>query len=423
MSDNRITEAELLMLLENGNIDTVTVANLLSMVNKKAILEQHPYSIWQSTDGYWKTKLKGDDGVKRQIKRKSKTDIEDVIVEYYKSHSQEDYTFKARFNLWIDRQRDCARSENTILKYKSDYRRFFEGYPLEDIDIRQIDEIVLSQHILRVLKDKQIPWRALKDIMGYTNGTFEKAVRDRVIEKNPFLYIDLEIYKKYCYISPVKTTVQRTLTESDTHILFDRIQNPRAHNINRICCFAIEMALYTGMRVGELAGLMWEDIILDEGLIFIRHSEKYNRSTKESIVTTTKTGKERIFPLTKDIKDLLTRIKEYETAKGWIGDFVFMDAEGRVSKSKISDTTRNITMSDDFTGIKSIHAIRRTINSRMRCNGVSATLASSLIGNTERVNDRNYTYDITDLEEKREIIDRATQGNPIRYLEMAKIKG
>ena len=39
MSDNRITEAELLMLLENGNIDTVTVANLLSMVNKKAILE------------------------------------------------------------------------------------------------------------------------------------------------------------------------------------------------------------------------------------------------------------------------------------------------------------------------------------------------------------------------------------------------
>ena len=100
-----------------------------------------------------------------------------------------------------------------------------------------------------------------------------------------------------------------------------------------------------------------------------------------------------------------------------------MDAEGRVSKSKISDTTRNITMSEEFTGIKSIHAIRRTINSRMRCNGVSATLASSLIGNTERVNDRNYTYDVSELEEKREIIDRATQGNTLRNSEMAKIKG
>ena len=37
----------------------------------------------------------------------------------------------------------------------------------------------------------------------------------------------------------------------------------------------------------------------------------------------------------------------------------------------------------------------------MRCNGVSATVASSLIGNSERVNDRNYTYDLLGLAEKK----------------------
>lgn len=413
MNENRISDAEILQyLVDNAIIDTAIVAQNIVMANRNELLSKHPYNIWLSSDGYWKTKLKGDDGNKRQIKRRTKSDLEDAIIEYYRSHSLDDKTFKARFDIWVERQRNCARSDNTILKYQSDYRRFFDGYPLEQIDIRDIDEEILSQHFIQVLSDKKIPWRAFKDIIGYINGVFDKAMRDRMIEVNPCNYLDLEIYRKFCYIPPVKTTRQRTLSEDDTHTLLYNIRNPRAKNTNIICCFAIEMALNTGMRVGELAGLMWDDIIPDDGIMIIRHSERYNRSTKESWVSTTKTGKERIFPLTNEIKDLLSRIKDYESDRGWLGDYIFQDADGRVSKSKISDAMRNHTMSDEFTGIKSIHAIRRTFNSRLRCNGVSATIASSLIGNCERVNDRNYTYDISELAEKRRIIERATHGQP-----------
>ena len=242
--------------------------------------------------------------------------------------------------------------------------------------------------------------------MGYTSGVYDKAVRDKVIPENPFKYIDLPIYKKYCYIPPVKTTVQRTLTEDDTHTLMERIKHPRAHNINRICCFAIEMAIYTGMRVGELAALKWEDIIPDEGIMIIRRSEKYNRVTKESIITITKTGRERLFPLIDEIKNLLFRVRSYESEKGWLGEYIFMDSEGRVTKSKISDSTRNITMSKDFSGVKSIHAIRRTFNSRLKCNGVSTTIASSLLGHTERINEQNYTYDVSALEDKKRMVQQ-----------------
>ena len=90
---------------------------------------------------------------------------------------------------------------------------------------------------------------------------------------------------------------------------------------------------------------------------------------------------------------------------GWFGEYVFQDADGRITKSKISDTTRNITMSDDFSGIKSIHAIRRTFNSHLKCNGVSTTIASSLLGHTERVNEQNYTYDVSELAEKKSIVN------------------
>lgn len=180
--------------------------------------------------------------------------------------------------------------------------------------------------------------------------------------------------------------------------------------------FAIEMALLTGMRVGELAGLMWEDIIYSDNYIYIRHSEKYNRATKEHFISTTKNGRERMFPLTNQIKELLARIREYEETKGYLCDFVFADASGRLGKGKISDSMRNKTMSKEFSSIKSIHAIRRTFNSRLKCDGVSTTVASSLLGHTERVNDQNYTYDVVSIGQKLEIItdlqQKIVEGTP-----------
>ena len=241
--------------------------------------------------------------------------------------------------------------------------------------------------------------------MGYTDGVFEKAVKDKLIAENPMKYLDLPIYRKYCYIPPVKTTTERTLTDTDTSILLQRIREPRAHNINKMCCFAIEMALYTGMRVGELSGLMWEDIVAEDGIIIIRHSEKYDRESKSFEISTTKTGRERIFPLIDEIKNLLGRIKDYEMSQGILGEYVFMEPEGRLPNRKISETVRNITMSGDFTGIKSIHAIRRTVNSRLRNSGVSGMMASSLLGHTELVNNMNYTYDMTSLQQKKVAIE------------------
>ena len=406
---NKISDAEILKYLaEHGIIDQTAVAKAVQMANKDKFLNQHPYNIWLASDGYWKTKFK-DNGKLRTIKRRNKEDIEDAIVEYYRALESEDLSFKARYYIWIDRQVKCGRSDNTILKYESDYRRFFAGYPIEEMNVQDINEEVLSEHILMVLKDKKIPWRAFKDIMGYVNGVFQKCVRDRVMQENPCDFLDLPIYRQRCYIPPVKTTKQRTLTDQDIHILLDKLHNPRAHNANVSACFAVEMALYTGMRVGELAGLMWQDVILEEGVMLIRRSEKFDRKTKESFIAPTKTGKERIFPITDQIEELLKRVKSYEDDNELSGEFVFQDKEGRLTKSKISDAVRNYTMSDEFSGIKSIHAIRRTFNSKLKKDGASTLTACSLLGHSERVNEQNYTYDLSELEEKRRLVTQGTR--------------
>lgn len=60
--------------------------------------------------------------------------------------------------------------------------------------------------------------------------------------------------------------------------------------------YAILMSLYTGMRVGEIAALSWNDIYTD--YIIIRNEEVYNPLTKENTIQDfTKTGLKEYYQL------------------------------------------------------------------------------------------------------------------------------
>ena len=133
-----------------------------------------------------------------------------------------------------------GRSDNTIDKYKSDYNRFFAGYPIEKMDIRKINDETIAKHLTKVLSGGQIRWRALSD--------------------------------------------------KDMKALLNKLHHPIAHNTNIMANFAIELAVLTGMRVGEISALMWEDIFYSDNVIYIHHSEKYNRVSKEYYVSLTKNG-------------------------------------------------------------------------------------------------------------------------------------
>ena len=407
MTENLISDAELLRYLtESGMIDRVAITHDINEMKREKYLKQHNHKIWLASDGYWKTKIpKGDGKETRLVKKKNKSDVENEVIKYYKAHSKQ-FTFKERYNIWVDRQEICGRSDNTIYKYRTDYKRFFEGYPFETYDIRDITEEMLSEHILTVLKDKHIRWRAFKDIFGYINGVFEKAIKDKVIEENPCNYIDLPVYKSRCYEGKVETARERTLSDEEMQTLMENIRNPRAANSNRICCFAIEMAIYTGMRVGELSALMWKDIRLNEGIIIIQHSEKLSRTTNEFYISNTKNGKIREFPLTDQIIELLERIRQYETDRGWQGDFVFQDANGRVSKAKISSAIRRRTERGDFLNTKSIHDLRRTLNSNLKNQGLTTATTSALLGHTEAVNKNNYTFDMSKISENKRVLEQ-----------------
>ncbi len=395
------SNAEMLQFVSsNGIIDLAAVQQQLEMKRREELLAQHPYAVWEDKNGAWNTYLPDLEKGRVRKKKKDKKALEDLIVDYWnKSH-----TFQYRYEVWVERQKVCGRSDNTISKYLSDYKRFFKGTSFEQKDIRYIDEEVISAFIEKLFSEKEIPYRALKGMFGYMIGVFDKSIKDKIISTNPCTYVDLPIYHKKCKDSNRKSAEERTLSEFERKKLVEKLEAK-----GTIVHLAVEFSMHTGMRVGEIAGLKWEDVDFRNNVLMIRHSEKRSQLTKEYFVEKTKNCKDRKVPITSELKALLDRIKKFEMRTGTLGEFVFSDENGRVHAGRISDCARNNTMTRDFCSVKSIHAIRRTINSNMKRQGVPTVVAASILGHTERVNEENYTYDVSSMTEKLEILEKASK--------------
>lgn len=387
-------------IINNGMIDLYDVKDMMEMKKREEILKKHPYSIWQGKDGYWHTYLPMSNGGRKPVKKKTEKDIKQSVVEHWKGTGAN--KFKKRYEIWIERQRMCGRSDNTIYKYEKDYNRFFKGDRFEDLDVQSITEEQISMFIIRLLERKAVQWRALKSMFGYINGVFEKAIVDGIIDNNPCKRVDLPIFRKRCTEPARKTDAERTVSAEEKAILLQKLKN-----IESVERYAVELSFCVGMRVGEIAALKWEDIDFDKGVVVVSRSEKYNQKTKEYTIESTKTGKSREIPLTSGMKVILFKVRDFEIQRGTYGEFVFMDESGRVRAKKISNCINNNTKTKEFSSIKSIHSVRRTINSNMRCNGVSATVAAAILGHSEKVNEMNYTYNMFSMDEKRKILDDA----------------
>lgn len=398
-------EKELLKYaVDSGILDIALVQKQANMQKRKEILSKHPYNIWQGKDGYWRTYIPKEFG-RKLIKKKNKEDLETVIIDYIESDKKD--TFKERFFIWVERQKICGRSDNTVAKYESDYRRFFKGDEIEDMPLRQITDGKIAEYINRLLKRKDIPYRAFKVMIGYLNAVFEKSIKDKVVDDNPCKYIDVPIYRKGCKESKIKTAEERTLSVEERKALLQKLSDTAKDCKSYIASYAVELSLFTGMRVGELAGLMWKDIDFQNRTITIQRSEKYNRKTHEFYISGTKNNLVRVIPLTGDMEKILRKTMEEEKRLGFLGKFVFCNEDGRIHTRMISQCVRTKTETKEFVNEKSIHAIRRTLNSNLRCNGVPATVAAALLGHTEEVNEKNYTYDVSSMSKKAEVIQLA----------------
>lgn len=388
------------------------VQDSMEAMKREELLKKHQYKIWQGKDGKWYTYLP-DESKGRVLKKKNtKSKLEDLLILYYKQEKQREdnraCTFHKRYSVWVKRQKDCGVADNTVTKYESDYKRFFEGSNIENRNIHDITDDDITAFLIERIKEKALNYRAVKSMFSMLNGIFEKSVKDKIIAENPCKYVDLPVMKKFCKEKKQKSTSERIVSDEQMKKFYEQFEYDHKMKPQYIPTYAVELATLTGMRSGELAGLTWESIDFNRKCIVVCQSEKYNRKSREYYIDTTKNGKERTIPMTEEMEILLKKIKKVETLYGYLSQYVFSNENGRVHARTISDCARNKSIQIGIE-VKSIHAMRRTFNSKLRSEGVSAVVASSILGHTEKVNDNNYTYDASDMDYKSEVVSNVNR--------------
>lgn len=387
--------------INNGIINISYVQEQIEMTKRQSILARHPYEIWEGKNGKWYTYLPDTEKGRRLRKKTSKKAIEDDIVNYYKTNEERPKTFDDVYHHWRSIQ-DQMMSDNSAVKYDSDYLRYFKDKSFAKKTIGSITEEDIKVFICDTTKEQQLCKKATKTLFGYISCTIQSARINRWIDHNPMEFLRAKQFYKYCKESS-KPAEKKIVSDKDMAMLYEQFACDYQKQPEYIPTYAVHFATLTGMRVGEISGLRWDCV--NDDYILIDKSEKYNRKTKEYYIDKTKNEKIRIFPITPEIKTLLEKLKKVEMEHGYICEWVFANENGRIHAPVISSCCKNKCIQADIDK-KGIHAFRKTLNSKMKCDGVSTTIAASLLGHSEEVNKEYYTFDITGIEDKAKIISK-----------------
>lgn len=83
---------------------------------------------------------------------------------------------------------------------------------------------------------------------------------------------------------------------------------------NPAAVLPVQISYYTGLRIGEVCGLSWEDLHLDEQYLTVRRSSRYRPKRRKTEISTTKSKKVRIVDFCDTLKSILKKAKR-EQAK------------------------------------------------------------------------------------------------------------
>jgi integrase len=264
--------------------------------------------------------------------------------------------FVEQFKVYSSGVHSLKTQKTNITAFKQ-FLRVEGNKPLYSIGIREIE------HFLSKKKMEASEWTARK-YYGSLAAAFQKAVQWNYLEENPFRKVPKPKGRE---IFPV------FFNESDFRLLLSVIED---RDFKELCI----TALLSGLRLGELLALQWNDIDFTSKVILVRNSETF----------TTKTRKNRIVPLSNELCHLLIKRKrnirfECET--------VFHDRYGK--------KLRDLTVSHNFkkcirkAGLNDklhFHSLRHSFASALVMSGVSLYAVQKLLGHTNSQTTEIYSH-------------------------------
>lgn len=272
---------------------------------------------------------------------------------------------KATLNDTFDRYLTLKKNirNTTRAGYEYMYNQFVrKGFGEKKIkDIKYSDVKFFYNYLI---EEKHLSIRTVDNVHVLLHPTFQMAVRDSIIRINPSDGVMAELKKNIGKNAGVREAL--TVPEQKAFLEF-----VREHPVYSKWYEVFVVLLGTGMRVGELCGLRWEDLDFENREISVNHTLVYDyiRSKKGdgeaySISKPKTAAGIRTIPMLNSVYDAFVSVKEYQTKNGFnktvidgYTGFVFKNKYGNcLSGQNINEAIERITA--DYNNIEEIESRR-----------------------------------------------------------------
>ena len=323
------------------------------------------------------------------------------------------------FDLWKNLKRGLKDStfQNYIYMYDCFVRPGFGKQR-----ICQVKKSDVRKFYNRLVDDKILKIATVDTIHNVLHQTFQVAVDDGFIRQNPTDNMMREL--KLAYGDDSEKREALTIPQQKLFIDY-MLRTPRYRHWYPI----FFIMLNTGMRVGEITGLRWRDVDMENGTISVNHTLVYYNHRDEkgcyySINTPKTKAGMRTIPMTEEVKKAFLMEKEYQEEVGientarveGYDDFIFLNQNGNVqNQSTLNKAIRRI-MRDCNSAVLdntpegstpvllphfSCHVLRHTFATRLCEAGISLKFVQTVLGHVDISTTMNIYVSITaDVQQK-----------------------
>ena len=393
--------------------------------NKRRVLKEGEY---QRSSGTYEFKWRDKRGNRHSISavtleelREKELDVLRDVLDGVKV-DKNNLTVNDLYNSWIQLKRGLK--ENTFSNYKYMYKMFVEP----DFGKNRITDLKRSDvrgFYNFLAEEKHVQINTIDSIHTVLHQVLEIAVEDDYLRYNPSDNALKELKKAINF----EVEKRRALTVSEQEI-FEAFLRKKGQYHRWYPVFTV--MLWTGMRVGEITGLRWCDIDLEEGSINVNHTLVYfdkraeERCTFAINTTKTKAG-ERSIPMLPKVKEAFLIEKEYQRECGvksesvvdGYRDFIFVNRFGNVQhQGTLNKALRRIIRDCNFEILDknkqndviilpkfSNHSLRHTFTTRMCEAGVNIKAMQEILGHADAETTMDIYAEATKELKKSELIN------------------
>lgn len=336
---------------------------------------------YKDSNGKWKQKSKQGFKNSRTGKAKAKEwalkTLEELKTSTTLNKDYEGITFKDFFEEYLEHKRaNCTLK--TLEGYKLAMNHFSE---LNNLPIKNIKSIHIQRCVDKMLKDG-VKTTSANTYYIKIKTIFESAVED-------FSIISFSPCKAKIKVDKKQIIEKRALTSTD---LEDLLNKMATGNCKRKYYIAALIASKCGLRVGEIAGLTWNDIDFRDKLLNVNKQWKLNSNGEYTFGELKSSNSYRVVPVPNEVASILLEYKNNNPIR----------FDNRIINSKSTESLKvNTYKYFKLYGYNiSIHELRHTYATMLISKGLDFKTVAKLMGHEVEQTLKTYSHVTDDMMKK-----------------------